>query len=135
MRTLALLLLLLCLAAARVRAEELPPPFQEAPFAGVLREQYYARLSKSPLRALGYELLLPGAGNAYTGLYGPAAVTLSATLLGAGLWIAGATSDHDALRYAGIATFAGARAYGVVSAPIGAALLNAAYRRQLRLLF
>lgn len=105
----------------------------EAPFADVVRRHYYERLEKRPLRALGYELVLPGAGNYYVGLYLPAACTLALSAAGAGMWVAGARRDDSALTFAGIGMFAGARAYGLVSAPIGAALLNAAFRRQLGL--
>ena len=121
--------------SARARADELPPPFHASPFAPLLREQYYQRLAKSPWRAFGYELLLPGAGNAYVGLYPPGIATLGATLLGAGLWIAGSVRERPALTYAGMGTFAAARAYGLVSAPVTARLLNRAYRRQLRFMF
>jgi hypothetical protein len=37
------------------------------------------------------------------------------------------------MAHAGIATFACARGYGAISAPVGAVLLNAAYRRELGL--
>lgn len=103
----------------------------ESPFTNELRRHYYAQLAKKPWRAFGAELLLPGAGNYYVGLYAPAAITLALSCVGAGLWIAGARRDKAALMWSGIGTFAGARAYGAISAPIGAKLLNAVLRRQL----
>ena len=45
-------------------------------------------------------------------------------------WIAGAVRDREPLEWTGVGIFAGARAYGLVSAPLGALLLNAAFRRQ-----
>jgi len=134
----ALCLLLLALRPVAARADDLPetPPV-DAPYAPLVRQHYYAQLAKSPWRALGWEALLPGAGNLYVGLRVPAAITLSVSALGAGLWIAGATthrasvSGRPALLFTGIGTFAAARVYGLVSAPIGAALLNAAFRGQL----
>jgi hypothetical protein len=74
---------------------------------------------------------VPGAGNLYVGLRVPAAVTMGVSVLGAGLWIAGAASHERALLWTGVGTFATGRVYGLVSAPIGAALLNAAFRGQL----
>lgn len=105
----------------------------DSPYADEMRRHFYAQLEKRPWRALGWELLAPGAGNFYTGLYGPAAATLAASMLGASLWLAGALRGRSGLAYAGIATFACARGYGAVSAPVGALLLNAAYRRELGL--
>jgi hypothetical protein len=95
-----------------------------------VRRQYYGLLRRSPTKAFLWDLALPGAGSVYTGLYANAVATGVITLVGAGLWIAGAAADHDGLWWAGMGTFTGGRAYGVVSAPIGAALLNAAFRRQ-----
>jgi hypothetical protein len=96
-----------------------------------LRRQLYKQLAKSPWRALGWELVVPGGGYGYTGLYAPAAVTLALTLAGASLWVAGSVRDRRTTELLGITTFAGARGYGLVGAPIGALLLNAAFRRQL----
>jgi hypothetical protein len=101
------------------------------PYASELRGHLYARLHKSPARAFGYELLVPGLGYAYAGFRVQAVLSAVATVAGAGLWLGGALSDHDALSYAGIATFATARVVGVAGAPIAAALLNAAFRRRL----
>jgi hypothetical protein len=126
--TAALLVASLCLPRSSAEAQAL-----DSPYAEEMRHHFYEQLAKSPWRALGFELLLPGAGNWYTGLYGPAAATLAASMVGASLWIAGALRDRSGVAHAGIATFACARGYGVVSAPIGALLLNAAYRRELGL--
>jgi hypothetical protein len=123
---------LVALASAPCKAQA-EAPFAELPFASVVRRHYYDRLEKRPLRALGYELALPGAGNYYVGLYLPAACTLVLSVTGASMWVAGARRDDPALAYLGVGVFAAARAYGLVSAPIGAALLNAAFRRQLGL--
>jgi hypothetical protein len=130
--TLGLLCVLAC--SAPVRAQEEPDPFavspNSSPFGGVLGRHYYAQLRKSPGKALLLDLALPGAGNVYTGLYANAAITGAVSLLGAALWIAGAARDHDGLWWSGAGVFAAGRAYGLVSAPVGAALLNAAFRRQ-----
>lgn len=133
-----LCLLLLVSRPADARADDAAdaPPV-DAPYAPLVRQHYYAQLAKSPWRALGWEALLPGAGNLYVGLRVPAAITLGVSALGAGLWIAGATTQRarvggrPALLWTGIGTFAAGRVYGLVSAPIGAALLNAAFRGQL----
>jgi hypothetical protein len=105
----------------------------QTPFDSVVRRHYYERLEKRPLRAFGYELLFPGAGSYYTGVYPPAACTLLFSLAGAGMWIAGARRDQSTVRWTGVGVFSGARAFGLVSAPVGAMLLNAAFRRQLGL--
>lgn len=126
-RLLALALTLLASGAAPARAQIIAPP----PYAEELRAHYYERLAKSPWRALGFELLCPGAGNLYVGLHVPAIATLSLSLAGASLWLAGAVRDERRLELVGIGTLAASRAYGVVSAPVGALLLNAAFRRQL----
>jgi hypothetical protein len=109
--------------------QALPLPGVALPFAEEVRLAYYERLRRAPTTALLWELLLPGAGSVYTGLYPNAAITASLSLLGAALWIAGAVRDNDALWWSGMGTFAGARVYGVVSAPLGARWLNAAFRR------
>jgi hypothetical protein len=109
--------------------EELAVPFSAHPYAREVRVHYYERLARSPAKALAWDLLLPGAGSLYTGLYVNTIVAASVSLLGASLWVAGAAKDHDALWWSGMATFGAGRAYGVVSAPVGARLLNAAYRR------
>ncbi|MEY4514123.1 MAG: hypothetical protein RLZZ450_6245 [Pseudomonadota bacterium] len=125
------------LARPRARfAESADVPHVDAPYAPLVRQHYYAQLAKNPWRALGWEALLPGAGNLYVGLRVPAAMTLGLSALGAGLWVAGATMQRGAggraaLLWTGVGTLAAARAYGLVSAPIGAALLNAAFRAQL----
>jgi hypothetical protein len=116
------------------RAELAEEPALGSPYAPLVREQFYEQLEKRPARALGWELLAPGAGNLYVGLPLPAAATLGLSLLGSSLWIAGALRGHRALMWSGIGTFAGARTYGLVSAPLGAMLLNAAFRRQLGLI-
>lgn len=129
--------LVVCLLAwaTVARAEE---PYERAlgmnsPYAGEVRRHWYAQLARNPWRAFGYELLLPGAGNHYVGLRVPAALTLALSCVGASLWIAGAVRDQRALMWSGVGLFAGARVYGVVSAPIGATLLNGAFRAQLGL--
>lgn len=131
MSRLAGLLLLFWLAScAHARADDVPIELG-SPYAPLVREHYYQQLQKNPWRALGWELLAPGFGNFYTGVHAPAAATLGLSLAGAGLWIAGAVRDRPALLWTGVSTFAGARVFGLVSAPVGALLLNAAFRRQL----
>ena len=128
---LSLSLVLLSSQAASARADDEPPALG-SPYAPLVRQHYYERLAKDPWRALGWEALLPGAGNLYVGLRVPAAVTIGVSVLGAGLWIAGAASgERPVLLWTGVSTFAAGRVYGLVSAPIGAALLNAAFRGQL----
>jgi hypothetical protein len=128
---------LTCLLAWGVPASAAPPVRQEsplgppAPYAEGIRRQYYALLARSPAKALLWELALPGAGHVYTGFYVQAVIAASVSLCGAGLWIAGAARDRDDLWWAGAATFAAGRSYGLISAPVSAALLNAAFRRQL----
>jgi hypothetical protein len=56
------------------------------------------------------------------------------TLLGAALWTSGAVLDQRGLWWAGAGTFVAGRGYGLVSAPVGATMLNAAFQRQLGLL-
>jgi hypothetical protein len=125
---------LLCVAPAAYAA---PPRREEsplgpaAPYNEVVRQHYYELLARSPAKALLWELALPGAGHVYTGFYVQAAVAASLSVGGAGLWIAGALRQHDGLWWAGAATFIAGRSYGLVSAPLSAALLNAAFRRQL----
>lgn len=123
---LALLLGRCLLVSAAARAQPLP-----SPYAQELRVHYYEQLAKSPWRALGWELLCPGVGSVYVGVYAPAVGALAGSLAGAGLWLAGALRERPAMERAGLATFVVARAYGVVSAPVSALLLNAAFRRQL----
>jgi hypothetical protein len=132
--TLVLSLLVHLACAASVRAQDVNdvPQLVGSPYSPLVRQHYYERLAKSPWRALGWEVLAPGAGNLYVGLRVPAALTLGVSLLGASLWVAGAaTHGRSALLWTGVGTFAAARAYGLVSAPLGAALLNAAFRGQL----
>jgi hypothetical protein len=125
-------LLALTLDAAHAEAQDEPAPaFAPAPFTEEVRRFYYARLRRSPTKALLWDLALPGAGSVYDGFYVNAGITAGLSLLGAGLWIAGAAKDHDALWWSGMGTFVGARVYGVVSAPVAAKLLNAAFRRHL----
>ena len=116
------------------RAELAEEPLLGSPYAPLVRQQFYEHLEKRPARALAWELLAPGAGNYYVGLYVPAAATLGLSLLGSSLWLAGALRDHPALMWTGIGTFAAARTYGLISAPLGAMLLNAAFRKQLGLI-
>jgi len=128
MRAFALVALLLG-AANAAHAQDL---FDlSSPYSPLVREGYYEQLAKRPGRAFGWELLVPGGGNYYTGLVAPAAATMGASVLGASLWIAGALTHREPMEWTGLGVFAGARAYGLVSAPIGAALLNAALRQQL----
>jgi hypothetical protein len=98
-----------------------------------MRLHYYGLLRKDPLRALGWDALLPGAGSVYNGLYVNAAVTFTLSAAGAVVWGIGAARDDSRLIWAGAGTFAGGRAYGLLSAPLGSVLLNAAFRRQLGL--
>lgn len=99
-------------------------------YAPFVREHYYRLLSRSPTKALLWELALPGAGHFYNGFPIQAGVAIGLSALGAALWIAGAARDAQPLWWAGMATFSAGRAYGLVSAPVTAVLLNAAYRRQ-----
>ncbi len=99
-------------------------------YAPFVREHYYRLLSRSPSRAFLWELALPGAGHVYNGFPIQAGVAIGLSVLGAALWIAGAARDSAPLWWAGMATFSVGRVYGLVSAPITAVLLNAAYRRQ-----
>jgi hypothetical protein len=111
--------------------EQSPLGSVSSPYAPAVRQHYYELLARSPGKAFLWELALPGAGHVYAGFYVQAAVAASLSVAGAGLWIAGALRDNDELWWAGAATFSAGRAYGLVSAPISAALLNAAFRRQL----
>jgi hypothetical protein len=102
-----------------------------SPSAPAIRQHYYELLARSPTKALLWELALPGAGHVYAGFHVQAVVSMSLSAAGAGLWIAGALRDNEQLWWTGMATFAAGRAYGLISAPLSAALLNAAFRRQL----
>lgn len=135
------LVLVLCLVASAVSAqapaEEVPAAAlgvaspSLSPAASASKRHTYLRLRKDPWLALGYDALLPGAGSLYDGIYVHAIAAFSVSLVGAGLWIAGAVSDDERLWWAGATTFGAGRAYGLIAAPWGAALLNAAFRRQL----
>jgi hypothetical protein len=102
----------------------------DAPYAPLVREHYYRILSRSPTKAFLWELALPGAGHFYVGFPIQAGVAIGLSALGAALWIAGAARDQKALYWTGMATFTAGRVYGLISAPVTAVLLNAAYRRQ-----
>jgi hypothetical protein len=132
--TRALLLLGLLWTSAVARAEpapsDVPPLAMESPYAAAIRQHYYALLARSPAKAFLWELGLPGAGHVYSGFYVQAAVAATLSVAGASLWVAGAARDDDALWWAGAGTFAAGRVYGLISAPVSAALLNAAFRRQ-----
>ena len=125
------LLLVLAMSTSTARAQPLP---MQSPFDAEVRRHYYERLARSPWRALGWELLFPGAGSVYTGVHAAAVVSLTLSLAGSCMWIAGAVRERPATMWVGIGTFAAARAHGLVSAPVSAALLNAAFRRQLGLM-
>lgn len=99
-------------------------------YAPFLREHYYRLLSRSPAKAFLWELALPGAGHVYNGFPIQAGLAIGLSALGAALWIAGAARDVPPLWWVGMATFSAGRVYGLISAPVTAALLNAAYRRQ-----
>lgn len=127
----------LLLMSTRVQAE--PPISARAPelelqlaspYESTIRNHYYALLARSPAKSFLWELALPGAGHVYSGFYVQAAISAGITLTGASLWIAGAVRDDEQLWWAGAGTFAAGRLYGLISAPISAALLNAAFRRQ-----
>jgi hypothetical protein len=98
-----------------------------------VRVYYYEQLRRDPVVALGYDALFPGAGSAYSHLYGNAIFAASLSFAGAALWTYGAVADHRPSWWIGASTFALGRTYGLVSAPLGAVFLNGAFRRQLRL--
>jgi hypothetical protein len=124
-------------AATPVRAESLSSDEELASlvpaplYASQVRAHYYQLLSRSPTKAFLWELALPGAGHIYTGFPIQAGVAIGLTLAGAAMWIGGAVRDTPGWWWAGMATFTLGRTYGLISAPVSAALLNAAYRRQL----
>jgi hypothetical protein len=99
-------------------------------YASEVRNHYYRVLARSPTKAFLWELALPGAGHIYNGFPIQAAVAIGLTVAGAGMWIGGAITDNDGWWWAGMATFSAGRVYGLISAPVTAVLLNAAYRRQ-----
>jgi hypothetical protein len=139
-RAACLLLFLACLAPAlsaraapEASADDEDPLAAlelDAPYAPLVREHYYRILSRSPTKAFLWELGLPGAGHFYVGFPIQAGVAIGLSALGAALWIAGAARDQKALFWTGMATFTAGRVYGLISAPVTAVLLNAAYRRQ-----
>ncbi|MFT3926268.1 MAG: hypothetical protein QM778_27230 [Myxococcales bacterium] len=96
------------------------------PFSSEIRVRYYEVLRRSPSKAFLLDLALPGAGSAYVGLYGNTVVASVLSVAGASLWIAGAVKHQDALWWSGMGVFAGGRAYGLISAPVGARWFNAA---------
>ena len=129
MRTLTVAaILLLLVRSTTAHAQPLQSPFEVE-----VRRHAYAQLARSPWRAVGWELLLPGAGSVYTGVHAAAAISLALSVGGACAWIAGARRDRSVTRWLGVATFAAGRVHGLVSAPMSAVLLNAAFRRQLGL--
>lgn len=99
-------------------------------YAPFLREHYYRLLARSPTKAFLWELALPGAGHVYNGFPIQAGIAIGLSALGSALWIAGAGRDSPPLWWAGMATFGVGRLYGLISSPITAMLLNAAYRSQ-----
>lgn len=109
-----------------------PADFESAGslYAPFVREHYYRILARSPTKAFLWELALPGAGHFYNGFPIQAGVAIGLTLAGAGLWIAGAVRESPLLWWLGMGTFSAGRVYGLISAPVTAVLLNAAYRRQ-----
>jgi hypothetical protein len=111
--------------------EEVPGLMPEPLYASEVRAHYYRLLSRSPTKAFLWELALPGAGHIYTGFPIQAAVAIGLSVAGAAMWIGGAVRDSPGWWWAGMATFTLGRSYGLISAPVSAALLNAAYRRQL----
>lgn len=115
---------------AEAPAREAPELGLSSPYDAAIRNHYYTLLARSPGKALLLEVALPGAGLAYSKFYLQAAISATLTLAGASLWLAGAVRDDDKLWWAGAGTFASGRLYGVVSAPVSTALLNAAFRRQ-----
>lgn len=135
----AALALVLCLSVGSGVAHAEPPTSDEpaaglvpAPlYASQVRAHYYSLLSRSPTKAFLWELALPGAGHIYTGFPIQAAVAIGLSVAGAAMWIGGAVRDSPGWWWAGMATFTLGRTYGLISAPVSAALLNAAYRRQL----
>jgi hypothetical protein len=118
-------------AAAREELSE-PADFETAGglYAPFVREHFYRILARSPTKAFLWELALPGAGHFYNGFPIQAGVAIGLTLAGAGLWIAGAVRESPLLWWLGMGTFSAGRVYGLISAPVTAVLLNAAYRRQ-----
>lgn len=102
-----------------------------SPNAG--RVHTYEALRRSPARAVGYDALFPGAGSVYVRLYGNTIASAVVSLLGAALWIHGGLRDNDGTYWSGVALFAAGRTYGLVSAGVGAHMLNRALRRQLQL--
>lgn len=132
MTRLAVAAVLVLVLASRSSAQLEGLPVQ-SPFEGEVRRHYYEQLARSPWSALGWELLFPGGGSVYTGVHAAAAITLAVSLGGACAWLAGARRNRSVTRWVGVGTFAAGRAHGLVSAPVGAALLNAAFRRQLGL--
>jgi hypothetical protein len=110
--------------------EEVPALELASPYTPFVREHFYRILSRSPTKAFLWELALPGAGHIYNGFPIQAGVAIGLSCLGAALWIAGAARDLPALWWLGMGTFTAGRVYGLISAPVTAVLLNAAYRRQ-----
>ena len=119
-------------ASARKQAADESTDFEAAGglYAPFVREHYYRLLSRSPTKAFLWELALPGAGHFYNGFPIQAGVAIGLSAIGAALWIAGAARDSGPLWWAGMATFSVGRVFGLISAPVTAVLLNAAYRRQ-----
>jgi hypothetical protein len=135
MRCVFALALLGALLTSRARAlppqQEPEPELMLSPYSSLVREHYYRVLSRSPTRAFLWELTLPGAGHFYNGFPIQAAVSIGLSVAGASLWVAGAVRDRPVTYWTGVGLFAGGRLYGLISAPVTALLLNAAYRRQL----
>lgn len=118
-------------ASPEAEEEQTEALVSASPFAPEIREHFYSVLSRSPTKAFLWELALPGAGHVYTGFPIQAAVAAGLSCAGAAMWIAGAVRDLRPWWIAGATTFGVGRVYGLISAPVTAALLNAAYRRQL----
>jgi hypothetical protein len=117
-------------AEAPADESEVPDLELDSPYSPLVREYFYDVLARSPTKAFLWELALPGAGHIYNGFPIQAGVAIGLSCAGAALWIAGAARDDSALWWAGMGTFSAGRLYGLISAPVTALLLNAAYRRQ-----
>jgi hypothetical protein len=117
-------------APPETESEQVVEPELGSLYAPFVRQHFYRILSRSPTQAFLWELALPGAGHIYNGFPIQAGVAIGLSCLGAALWIAGAVRDFPALWWVGMGTFSAGRVYGLISAPVTAVLLNAAYRRQ-----
>lgn len=107
-------------------------PESEWYFGPEHRQQIYGESKLSYGRAVGYSLLLPGAGNVYAEQYFTAGLHFSALLFSLVFMGYGLTTSQSHLVLGGGLLWGGAMLTSSVSGSVGVARYNERLRRQLR---